>query len=303
MRKLAVGYFLCVANSSVFLTGGATIYLALITYPVSVVLRALGWRELARSVKGAGVTYLAVGVLGGLTYLLVAGALVLQSSDLGGQMILAAAIPWTIYSLVEAAWYVRLGRISRRATFYAAPVSVPAVLYFDSIALALAGRFQLPEGPSGAFIAMGALLMLSAALAGASFLRLSPELPYARGTRVPQTLLRPPALRPPAGPGPRVSTTTAPPYLRDHEETAQTSPARVKVEVVSRGTSVVCGNCGRESPLASDACTFCGQPFQKARYGLRCPVCSAPLRTAKRISSDRFVCTQCFSDLRVHLSG
>ena len=78
---------------------------------------------------------------------------------------------------------------------------------------------------------------------------------------------------------------------------------RVRVEVVARGNSIVCRRCGRESPLTSNSCTSCGAAFQKATYGLRCPACSAPLKIAKRISADRFVCTQCFSDLRVYLAS
>jgi hypothetical protein len=78
---------------------------------------------------------------------------------------------------------------------------------------------------------------------------------------------------------------------------------KVKVEVVAMGTSIICNRCGKESPLTSSTCTSCGAAFQKATYGLRCPVCSAPLKIAKRISADRFVCTQCFSDLRVYLAS
>ena len=78
---------------------------------------------------------------------------------------------------------------------------------------------------------------------------------------------------------------------------------RVRVEVVAMGNSIVCRRCGRESPLTSSYCASCGAAFQKATYGLRCPACSAPLKIAKRISSDRFVCTQCFSDLRVYLAS
>jgi ribosomal protein L37E len=78
---------------------------------------------------------------------------------------------------------------------------------------------------------------------------------------------------------------------------------KVRVEVVAMGSSIVCRRCGRESPLTSSSCTSCGAAFRKATYGLRCPACSAPLKIAKRISADRFVCSQCFSDLRVYLAS
>jgi ribosomal protein L37E len=280
LRKLAIGYFLCTVNSSVFLTAGQTLFLALATYPVSVVA-------------------IAVGVLGALTYVLVAGAFVFERSDTSGFMLLYAAVPWTVYSFLEAASYVRFGRLSRIPTFYAAVVSVPAVLYFDAVVMSLLVGAKLPEGPEPTFLVWGGFLMLSGLVAGISFLRYKPK---SRILAAPSGQYAP--IRARAESWGSMQATVETSRLAGAVTARPARPAqRVRVEVVARGNSIVCRRCGRESPLTSSSCASCGAAFQKATYGLRCPACSAPLKIAKRISSERFVCTQCFSDLRVYLAS
>ncbi len=299
MRKLAIGYFLCIANSSVFVSAGLTLYLALATYPVSVIFRALGWRELARTDRLAGIMALVLGTLGALTYLIVIGAFVIEAGGSSGPMLLYAVVPWTVYSFMEAVSYIRFGRLSRIPTFYVAVVSIPAVLYFDAVAIGLGLGVQLPEGPEGTFLGVGGLLMLSGLMAGVSFLRYRP---YSRtwGAPVAQHM----QVRTRTERMGRLQITGE---VSRGAGAVTTRPERplqkVRVEVVSMGTSIICSRCGNESPLTSSSCTSCGTAFQKAPYGLRCPVCSAPLKIAKRISADRFVCTQCFSDLRVRLTS
>ena len=299
MRKLAIGYFLCTVNSSVFVTAGQTLFLALATYPVSVIFRALGWRELARTDRFAAVVAIVVGVLGALTYALVAGAFVLERSGTSGFMLLYAAVPWTVYSFLEAASYVRFGRLSRIPTFYAAVVSVPAVLYFDAVVMSLLAGAKLPEGPEPTFLVWGGFLMLSGLMAGISFLRYKPK---SRILAAPSGQYAP--IWAQAEPVSPMRTAVESSRVANAVTARPARPAqRVRVEVVARGNSIVCRRCGRESPLTSSSCASCGAAFQKATYGLRCPACSAPLKIAKRISSDRFVCTQCFSDLRVYLAS
>jgi hypothetical protein len=299
LRKLAIGYFLCIANSSVFVTAGLTLYLAFATYPVSVIFRALGWRELARTDRLAGITSLVLGSLGALTYLIVIGAFVIEAGGSSGPMLLYAAVPWTVYSFMEAVSYIRFGRLSRMPTFYVAAISLPAVLYFDAVAIGLGRGVQLPEGPEGTFLGMGGLLMLSGLMAAISFLRYRP---YPRTWGAPVAPHLPVRTR-----AERMGPLQIAGEASRGAGAVTTRPARpaqkVRVEVVSMGTSIICSRCGNESPLTSSSCASCGAAFQKAPYGLRCPACSAPLRIAKRISADRFVCTQCYSDLRVHLAS
>ncbi len=303
MRKLAVGYFLCMANSSVFVTLGQTFYLALATYPVSVILRAVGWRELSRTERSAGRVAPIVGVLGALTYSIVIGALVTEGPGADQPILLFAAVPWTIYSLVESAHYLRLGRFSRIPTFYIAAVNVPAVLYFSGIAMGMIYRVQLPEVPgeisSVMLFVMGGLLIFSGLMAGISFLLYRPVSRMWGASSVPYAPIR-------SRTELEGRVKTAGRALRG-AGAVTTRPAsqvhRVRVEVVAMGTSIVCSRCGKESPLTSSSCASCGTPFLKVPYGLRCPACSAPLKIAKRVSAERFVCTQCFSDLKVHLES
>ena len=72
------------------------------------------------------------------------------------------------------------------------------------------------------------------------------------------------------------------------------------VEVVTRGTDMVCPNCGAINPLKSKKCSKCKKPLFKAEKGEpTCPTCEAPLKLAKRISDELFVCGLCFSELKI----
>ncbi|RLF99305.1 MAG: hypothetical protein DRN47_03840 [Candidatus Wolframiiraptor sp.] len=75
------------------------------------------------------------------------------------------------------------------------------------------------------------------------------------------------------------------------------------VEVVTRGTDMVCPNCGAINPLKSKKCSKCKKPLFKAEKGEpTCPTCGAPLKLAKRISDELFVCGLCFSELKIPTS-
>lgn len=74
----------------------------------------------------------------------------------------------------------------------------------------------------------------------------------------------------------------------------------VKVEVITRGTDMVCPSCGAINPLKSEKCLSCKKPLFVIKGEEEvCPVCGAPLRLARKISDELFVCGLCFSELRI----
>lgn len=301
MRLIAAGYFLCALNALPFVL----FYLypvALVSYPVSIGLRSVGWRRLGRSIGMGGFMFPVLAALGGLTYVLVVVGL---PGEERGSLPLAA-IPWTVYSVMDAYWYVRLGSSYRVRTFYLALASLYSVAYLDYVAFSALLRLQALQAPSDATVALliaaGVAMMVSGVSAGLSFLRLGTAL---RGgalfterrlwTRAP---FRPTeGVSTPASP----STTQAPAAPQRPVRPPVSPPAggRVKVEVLSASGSMICSGCGAESPLNAVSCPYCGRQFRKVAYGLRCPVCSAPLSIARKVSEGHLVCQQCFSDLSV----
>lgn len=74
----------------------------------------------------------------------------------------------------------------------------------------------------------------------------------------------------------------------------------VEVEVVTSGTDMVCPSCGALNPLRSMKCSSCKKPlFKVEKEGSNCPVCGAPLKLARKISSELFICGLCFSELKI----
>ena len=70
------------------------------------------------------------------------------------------------------------------------------------------------------------------------------------------------------------------------------------IKVVTRGQDMVCPNCGELNKLGSKKCSKCKKPLYELEEGEpTCPVCGAPLRSARKITEDRFVCGLCFSEL------
>ncbi|MEN3048084.1 MAG: zinc ribbon domain-containing protein [Candidatus Caldarchaeales archaeon] len=301
MRLIAAGYFLCALNAMPFVL--FPLYpVALVSYPVSIGLRSVGWRRLGRSIGGGGFMFPALAALGALTYV----SVVAGSSGDGEQTLPLAAIPWTVYSVMDAYWYVRLGSSYRVRTFYLALVSLYSVAYLDYVAFSGLLRIQALQAPSDATVAFvvaaGVAMMVSGVSAGVSFLRLGTA---ARGRALftePRLRARAP-LRPTEGAAPPVSPATAPVPAAPQRPSAPSVPSpaggRVKVEAVSASRSMVCSGCGAESPLDAVSCPSCGRQFRKVAYGLRCPVCSAPLSIARKVGEGHLVCAQCFSDLSV----
>jgi len=76
----------------------------------------------------------------------------------------------------------------------------------------------------------------------------------------------------------------------------------LRIKIISRGDQMICRSCGESSPLEADRCRSCGTPFKKTFSGLRCPVCGAPYSSLKMLSRGHYVCSQCFSDLKIETS-
>ncbi|MCS7094748.1 MAG: zinc ribbon domain-containing protein [Thaumarchaeota archaeon] len=286
MWAIALGYFLCVLNALPFVV--FTLFpVALVSYPISIALRAFGWRRIGRSLGRSGIMFPLYASLGTLTFVLV----VAELTQLAERTLALAAIPWTVYSVLDAYWYFKLGTNYGIRSFYAALVGMGGVVYVDFVLLQAAlvdpPPYQAsPEAFVGSLVLTGLLLMVSGVAAGVSFLGVGHVM---RGS---EALIKGPRVVPRVP----VSSSTA--------SSSQVPPApfvggKVKVLALSTGTSLICSKCGSESAIESLSCTSCGHRFNKVSYGLRCPVCSAPLSSAKRISVERFVCQQCFSDLSV----
>jgi len=181
---------------------------------------------------------------------------------------------------------------------------LPLILYFT-----IAG---------GAVTVLGLFMFIKAA-------RSPPELQTSSIVRRPYTASRPAPPPPPsraAQPTRRAARRPLKPERREEgeivaeiereiEEIVQSEGAAVKqaeeveekplITVITRGQDMVCPNCGELNELGSERCSKCKKPlYKKPREGEpTCPVCGASLRSARRITEDRFVCGLCFSELLI----
>jgi len=81
------------------------------------------------------------------------------------------------------------------------------------------------------------------------------------------------------------------------EEKVEEAPG---IEVVTTGSDVVCPHCGGLNEIGSTECAKCGNTlFTREGDEPACPVCGAPLRLARSISDELFVCGLCFSELKI----
>jgi len=72
------------------------------------------------------------------------------------------------------------------------------------------------------------------------------------------------------------------------------------IEVITQGSEMVCPHCGAINPLGSKKCSKCGKLIFRVKKGEpTCPVCGAPLRLAKKLTDELFVCGICFSELNI----
>ena len=185
---------------------------------------------------------------------------------------------------------------------------LPLILYFT-----IAG---------GAVTVLGLFLFIKAA-------RSPPELQTSSIVRRPYAVSRP--APPPRATQPTRRAARSPPrprreegeivaeIEREIEEIVQSEGAAVKqaeeaeaeigeeveekpsIKVITRGQDMVCPNCGELNELGSKKCSKCKKPlYKKPEKGEpTCPVCGASLRSARRITEDRFVCGLCFSELLI----
>jgi len=125
---LGIGYFFSVLTILTFL-GGSTAVFAFFTYPISIVLRGVGWIRLGINIKKYLITGIAIIVLAPLYYM---GFLFNEpvSKTLGlkiGQLLAILLAIWLIYSIFEAVGYFMLGRDNNKR-FYGALISIIGLL-------------------------------------------------------------------------------------------------------------------------------------------------------------------------------
>lgn len=166
MKKLAIGYLLSAFNC-LSLTPLA-IYLlfpAMVTYPVSIVLRALGWRDVRRGTGVGSASYLVIFLLGVVTFLLV---LLTFTEALPREALQIAALSWTFYSVAELYLYNSAARNLGARTFHLASVNIIGVASIDYVAFTVlpASVQSFPEEVGG-FLYIGAGLLIVSALAAA----------------------------------------------------------------------------------------------------------------------------------------
>lgn len=286
MKKLAAGYFLSAFNALTLSPLALIIlYPALVTYPVSIVLRGLGWRSLKGRVGMVGGLYLLLLLLGLSTFGLILTAFLTEgiaNPQLGGRnaLLLALAL-WNIYSVAEALIYFRAARDLGKRLFYASPVSLVGVANIDLIAINFLGQGipQTNVQDIYFYVGVGALVISALASAVASLTIPSfTEQQYRKSY---------PAL-------PSTARMSPPPT-----KTRQAAQAhsQLVVEVIRRGDGVICKTCHTLNPVKASSCSKCGQPFIKAESGLRCPVCGAPFSATRKLVENRYLCSQCTSTL------
>lgn len=302
MRSLSAGYFLSTVNALVFAFPTLLFYPALATYPISIILRGLGWRFLRRRLGRIGLLYLAIWMLGALTY----ASLILSFLGVFGMGVWAALAAWVAYSVMEAALYLGAASRLKIRLLFASPVSLAGVGILVS-ALAMNTDFlqltgEIRYGETTLLILGGSMCLAASALITAiAALRIGAESP--EGERELETLLiaRP---RYSSSTSARRSETGETLRLRQPRREAamtvtQAPAALIRLEVLSRGDSQICLKCGSSTSIGMEKCSNCGEPFRKASAGLRCPVCKAPFSIARAVAKNHYVCGQCFSDLRV----
>lgn len=274
MKKLAIGYILSAFNC-LSLTPLA-IYLlfpAMVTYPVSIVLRALGWRDVRRGTGVGSASYLVIFLLGVVTFLLV---LLTFTEALPREALQIAALSWTFYSVAELYLYNSAARNLGARTFHLASVNIIGVASIDYVAFTVlpASVQSFPEEVGG-FLYIGAGLLIVSALAAAVA---STNINITRSTTLQTIPKLPPA--------------------------ANTSPIQrqaqplLKLEPLREGSQKTCPKCRAANPLKARTCSGCGAALA-VEIGLKCPVCDAPFAYAKKLRMDRYICGICGSTLVV----
>ncbi|MEM1942688.1 MAG: hypothetical protein QXO30_06845 [Candidatus Caldarchaeum sp.] len=274
MKTLTAGYALSAVNSFVFTAPTVMVYPALVLYPVSIILRGLGWWRLRRRVGSVGGLGVVVWALGLTCF----GFVVAGFLEVFGQALFIALAVWVVYSVVEAVVYVAAARILNTRLLYFSPVSLVGVASLSLTVMSLGqGPDLLSTIIAPTLYITTAALFTSAALSAAALARVSTEV------ESPQ-------------PRPLPSSWSATTYT-----TPQTPRAvEVALQTVRAGTALRCPRCKSTAPLTASRCSSCGYAFERSSRGLRCPTCSAPFSKAMKLPTQGFfICTYCSTVMKV----
>ncbi|MEM0349127.1 MAG: zinc ribbon domain-containing protein [Candidatus Caldarchaeum sp.] len=274
MKKLAIGYVLSAFNC-LSLTPLA-IYLlfpTMLTYPFSIVLRGLGWREVRRRTGIGSASFVVIFLLGFATFLVV---LLTFIETMPREALQIAALTWTLYSVAELYLYNSAARNLGVKTFHAASVNILGVASIDYVAFTvLPGSLQSFPEEIGGFLYLGAGVLIVSALAAAIASGKISATHY-------RTLETFPQLPPPV----KTSSIQRP------------AQPLIKLEPLREGSQKTCPKCRTANPLTAKICSECGAVLA-GETGLRCPVCDAPFSYAKKLRKDRYLCGLCGSTLLI----
>ncbi|MCS6768965.1 MAG: hydrogenase maturation nickel metallochaperone HypA [Candidatus Caldarchaeum sp.] len=276
MRTLTVGYVLSAINSFVFTLPTVMIYPALVLYPVSIVLRGLGWWRLRQRIGLVGVLSLVVWSLGLTCF----GFVLAQFLDVFDQALSFALYLWAAYSVVEAVIYVAAGRSLGARLFYLSPVSLVGVASLTMTVVFLGSGVRALENAVGPTLYITTLtLFISAAASAAASARIST---YPVST--PARFLPPSRL-----------SDVGPVSIKASHSTLEAT-----VETVRPGASLRCPVCKSAEPLRAAKCSACGYVFEKSARGLRCPTCSAPFSKAVKLPTQGlYICGLCSTVMKI----
>ncbi|MEM2973146.1 MAG: hypothetical protein QXS50_03225 [Candidatus Caldarchaeum sp.] len=274
MKTLTVGYALSAVNSFVFTAPTVMIYPALVLYPVSIILRGLGWWRLRRRVGVVGGLGVVVWALGLTCF----GFVVAGFLEVFEQALFVALAVWVVYSVVEAVIYVAAARILNTRLLYVSPMSLVGVASLSLTATSLGqGSDLLSTIIAPTLYITTAALFASATASAAALARVSDQAASPRTRPLPSSW---------------GSTTYTTP------QTPRT--AEVALQTVRAGTALRCPRCKATAPLMASRCISCGYAFEKSSRGLRCPTCSAPFSKAMKLPTQGFfICTYCSTVMRV----
>lgn len=126
--SLGIGYIFSFLTLLSFL-GGSTAIFAFFTYPISIILRAIGWIRLGISINKYLITGIAVIILAPIYYIgFLYQEFIIDITGLGvGQLLVILLSIWLIYSIFEAIGYFMLSQDDNKI-FYGALISIVGFL-------------------------------------------------------------------------------------------------------------------------------------------------------------------------------
>jgi len=275
---------------------GVALYFYLLTPPylVSIVLRFLAWRGIAKAVVSKLFKVISVSLLTlGILFILL---IFLTFAEVFQFFIFV--VPWVVYSLLEAAGYISLGRMGSKLA-YLGVLNIPAVI---GLAYLLTTATIISEtSPSLSLVRVFLTLLTASALAVAfSLKRLTPltgfHTPTIHTTEGASMLT--PHYEDYADSIQQEETRSSE-VDEEYQRSRETGRRRLTIEVISGSDDLVCRVCGGLNPVDARVCRICGKKPYLEGPGARCPVCRAPLVYATRLDEDRLLCGVCFSELQI----